>query len=323
LKVSDLDAPIWAAKSDWLPGTTWLGFTPSHDGLESWNSRQSTIQRQFRNGYVLEYVTKSIEKPNDGYEFSEEFRREKEHHSELAGRLIAIHRLQTTSTRLEEIVGSEEYAKLQDRWARGGNRRRWSVAFPIVESYEIVGRPLAEDVFGKSRYLEIFTQQSAILRNLSDDDRRSLSSLEIKRLPAANETFLFEAELQRAERSDVDEILLRKLTQDIPEWAMEGEAAERKLNIRKRCAQLAASFIKLRRKNDQLYCDDCSFDPATRVPPGIDPRSLLDAHHLHPIEAGIRRSTIDDFALLCPTCHRLAHLVLKSSKRSSTSSPAA
>jgi predicted HNH restriction endonuclease len=35
---------------------------------------------------------------------------------------------------------------------------------------------------------------------------------------------------------------------------------------------------------------------------------LFDAHHLNPLACGIRQSRIDDFAILCPTCHRWAHL---------------
>ena len=36
--------------------------------------------------------------------------------------------------------------------------------------------------------------------------------------------------------------------------------------------------------------------------------SLFDAHHLEPICAGIRESHVHDFAVLCPTCHRYAHV---------------
>lgn len=35
--------------------------------------------------------------------------------------------------------------------------------------------------------------------------------------------------------------------------------------------------------------------------------SLFDAHHLNPLASGIRQSSADDFAILCPTCHRWAH----------------
>lgn len=36
-------------------------------------------------------------------------------------------------------------------------------------------------------------------------------------------------------------------------------------------------------------------------------RGMLDAHHLVPLQLGKRVSTLADFAVLCPTCHRIAH----------------
>jgi 5-methylcytosine-specific restriction protein A len=35
--------------------------------------------------------------------------------------------------------------------------------------------------------------------------------------------------------------------------------------------------------------------------------ALFDAHHLYPLCKGPRESDINDFAILCPTCHRWAH----------------
>ncbi len=63
-------------------------------------------------------------------------------------------------------------------------------------------------------------------------------------------------------------------------------------------------------------CEGCGLDPARHMalPPGLDPgRAPLDVHHLIP-RAALRRPerfayhVPDDFAVLCPTCHRLAHL---------------
>jgi predicted HNH restriction endonuclease len=35
---------------------------------------------------------------------------------------------------------------------------------------------------------------------------------------------------------------------------------------------------------------------------------MFDAHHLQPLAAGIRESRVDDLVVLCPTCHRWAHV---------------
>src|SRR5262245_8137881 len=141
MRVSDLPTPVTASKAHWQPATTWLGFTPLDGDLSAHNQCQSTVQKQFGNGYVLEYITKGISKPNPGYEQHPDYLAEVRRHEELGGRLTAIHRLRTTSRRLESILGPAEFKQLQDMWAQDRKRCRWSVAFPIVESYEIVGKP--------------------------------------------------------------------------------------------------------------------------------------------------------------------------------------
>ena len=39
--------------------------------------------------------------------------------------------------------------------------------------------------------------------------------------------------------------------------------------------------------------------------------SQLDVHHLNPIAEGVRKTTLNDVAVLCANCHRLAHVMLK------------
>ncbi len=56
-----------------------------------------------------------------------------------------------------------------------------------------------------------------------------------------------------------------------------------------------------RRRNggDTLKCECCGF--------ADELGALFDAHHKKPISIGVRVSTVDDFHILCPTCHRWAH----------------
>lgn len=68
MKISDLPYPVTACKADWIPGDTWLGFTPTGEGSDAHAKCQNVVQKQFGSGYVLEYVTKQLEKPNVGYE---------------------------------------------------------------------------------------------------------------------------------------------------------------------------------------------------------------------------------------------------------------
>ena len=87
---------------------------------------------------------------------------------------------------------------------------------------------------------------------------------------------------------------------------------ERRSKVRKRAAWLAQEFVKKRRRDKTLHCDACEFDPSTVSGiDGINPRSLLDVHHMHPLDEGLRYTTIKDFALLCPTCHRVEHVRIK------------
>src|SRR5262249_22226234 len=86
--------------------------------------------------------------------------------------------------------------------------------------------------------------------------------------------------------------------------------------VRTRAAWKAGEFLRGRIRTSTLHCDDCRFDPAARVDAGvISPRSLLDVHHKRPLEEGVRYTTVSDFSLLCPTCHRIEHARLKALRR--------
>ena len=47
---------------------------------------------------------------------------------------------------------------------------------------------------------------------------------------------------------------------------------------------------------------------------GINPRSCFDVHHKDLLAEGKRLTMLKDFSLLCPTCHWIEHLRLKSGK---------
>jgi predicted HNH restriction endonuclease len=94
--------------------------------------------------------------------------------------------------------------------------------------------------------------------------------------------------------------------------ALEGEEEERKTKVKRRAAWLAYKFWLLRQKLKALNCDDCGFDPSADASlAGLPRRSLFDVHHKNPLAEGVRRTTTDDFALLCPRCHRIEHVRLR------------
>jgi hypothetical protein len=73
-----------------------------------------------KDGYVIEYITHSIDHPNGGFESDPEYLDVANEHPKLAGRLIAVHRLRPTMRPLREVLGDKEFEHLQDMWAQEG-----------------------------------------------------------------------------------------------------------------------------------------------------------------------------------------------------------
>jgi len=310
-KIADLSDPITAAKVDWLPGTTWMGFTPPSDAPGAFAKCQSTINRQIHNGLVIEYITLNFPTPNLGHEIDPQYLAEKEAHSVCAGCLVGVHRLRPSARNLRAILGDQDYDKLQDRWAEDGKRRRWSVAFPIIESYKIPTKPHANAVFSARSMRRLFAHPSGTLRPLNDFERSEIGDLPIVPQPAASAWIAIEDEIAIAESGPLPEDVMKLINEDLSDSALEGMAEDRRAQVRRRAAWLANRFVLERRKAGTLHCDQCPFDPVERLAGTvINPRSTLDVHHKHPLEEGKRRTTLADFALLCPTCHRIEHLLL-------------
>ena len=76
-------------------------------------------------------------------------------------------------------------------------------------------------------------------------------------------------------------------------WALQ-ERAERDSSLARE-----AKCRNAKKNGGCIKCDACGFRDKE---PG-----MFDAHHLKPLEHGERKSRVEDFAVLCPTCHRWAH----------------
>ena len=77
---------------------------------------------------------------------------------------------------------------------------------------------------------------------------------------------------------------------------------ERDPKLRKR--KLASVFKKF----DVLKCEVCHLVPANKY--GEEFKDVLECHHLEPLSStGPRKTSINDLALLCATCHRIAHRI--------------
>lgn len=95
MKIRDLPTHVTAAKADWTRIKNWTGFTPNNDTLTARNKCQSTICKQLNNGYMLEYITEQFGKPNPGFENDPGCIAAHNDHKDIAGRLVAIHKLET------------------------------------------------------------------------------------------------------------------------------------------------------------------------------------------------------------------------------------
>jgi 5-methylcytosine-specific restriction protein A len=310
MQIADLPQPVTAAKSDWVAGTNWLGFTPNDSSPLARERCRAVITRQMANGYVLEYITSTFGEPNPGFE--ERIAEERANHRLVAGKLIAVHRLRPSSRPLKEILGEAEYDALQDIWATDGRRFRWSVAFPIIESYSITGAPFANEVFDRRTMNGLFAHPSATLRPLHEDARRQIQHLTIERRPIANAWIGIADEIEAAERSEIPSGIQKLIDHDLSISAMEGKTEQQKQKIRIRAAWLAHRFAMERARSGRLFCDDCGFDPTSKISgTQISPRSLLDVHHKSPLDEGERITTLLDFLLLCPNCHRFIHALAR------------
>lgn len=311
MRVNDLPRLVTAAKADWSAATDWIGFTPPDSSVVSRERRRSAINAQIAGGYVIEYITQAIERPNAGFERDERYLRDLARHSPIAGRLVAVHRLVPFARALSEIIGHQEYDHLQDVWSKAGKRHRWSIVFPIMESYAIKDKPRASDVFSGSAMRRLFAHPSGTLRPLDDDERAQIAELELDLRPIANPWPFIEADSVAAARSQINGSIQSQIERDLAQ-ALEGHSEERRVKLVRRAAWLAQKFVIRREREANLTCDDCSFDPSLKAASnGIRPRSLLDVHHKHPLEEGVRVTTELDFSLLCPNCHRFAHVMLR------------
>lgn len=255
MKSRDLPEPITASKSDWLAGTTWIGFTPTDGGLTARNRCQTTIRRQFGFGYVIEYITEKFGEPNPGFENDPQYLSDREAHKELAGRFIAVRKLRATARPLAQILGQTDFKLLQDMWAQHGNRNRWSVAFPIIASYGVIGRPKAKDVLGEESYIRLYAHSSGTLRPLNDQERPAVSELESEPVSTLNAWIGIEDEFTVAERSEIDPHVKRVVAHDMSDRALEGIPAERRAKLRTRAAWIANNFVRNRFKQKTLQYD--------------------------------------------------------------------
>lgn len=71
-------------------------------------------------------------------------------------------------------------------------------------------------------------------------------------------------------------------------------------------ARMAKELARKRSKNGKLACEACACVPEDDYR-GLD---LIEAHHRIPLSRGVRATKPEDFAMLCPCCHRAVHKLI-------------
>jgi len=73
-----------------------------------------------------------------------------------------------------------------------------------------------------------------------------------------------------------------------------------------RVTLLAKELARHQAKNGKLVCEACGCTPEDEYL-GLD---LVEAHHRVPLSRGVRETKPEDFAMLCPCCHRAVHKLI-------------
>lgn len=197
---------------------------------------------------------------------------------------------------LSKVTGV--YGKTNDFVRDSIQRERlaqWPVSVILSEVYSIVAEPgLVEDLgFSDHKILA-----NAFDRVLRDDERiarlwSALKDFEVRRRREVVPPIGF--------RDPGKVQLVGSMYPTISSTSTEGRKILREMRVLERKSGPAREAKERNRtaNNGSIVCEACEFcDPST---------SMFDSHHLEPLATGERESCVDDFAVLCPTCHRWAH----------------
>ncbi|WP_404800635.1 HNH endonuclease [Anaeromyxobacter paludicola] len=83
--------------------------------------------------------------------------------------------------------------------------------------------------------------------------------------------------------------------------------------LHERNSQVRPQFIAAREREGILVCDACGVDLAGRYGSGFS--KVFEVHHTIRVSLGRQETRMQDLALLCPTCHRVAHYQMAEPRR--------
>lgn len=197
---------------------------------------------------------------------------------------------------LELLRVTGVYGKTSDFIPDEATRKRmaqWPVATLLTEVYTIDGEPrLVEDLGFPDR---------RILENAYDTVRRDPAAI-AKLWEALKERSITRRYDIAPPPGFIDRGKLVYVGSRYPQiTAAEGERIHKSMVEVERKSAISKAK-KLANKSDnggQFVCEGCGFSDESSA--------MFDVHHLSPISIGPRETSMDDLAVLCPTCHRWSH----------------
>ena len=139
-------------------------------------------------------------------------------------------------------------------------------------------------------------RSSATLRSLTDDERRVIADLDLRQIATSNSWISIEDEFRLAEASGIE--------------------AERLAKVKRHAAWIADRFMRKTQMAGKINCDDSAFDPRSWKTRS-EAAWVLGRAPQNPLDEAGQYTTTADFALLCPTCHRIEHIRLRLQRRNS------
>ena len=207
--------------------------------------------------------------------------------TELRGRVLELLRVTGVFGETKAFIKDEDYLALL---------KRWPVAVVTSEVYEILGEPsLVGDLNFPDRQI-LANAYDGVRRNDSEMVRlwEAIRNIEVRRR--------LDVELPPGFRDPGRVQLFSSMYSMVSASSSEGRKIWKRQFVLERDKKLSQAVKKANREiNDgKIMCEACEFSHENS--------RLFDAHHLHPLACGVRASRIDDFAVLCPSCHRWAHV---------------
>ena len=203
---------------------------------------------------------------------------------ELRGRVLNITSVSGTYGEMAAFIDDrDERARLA----------QWPTAVALRDVYDIEGYPRVVDDLGfpdmrllTNAFDQVVRPEPAVDELWQALRRRTVTLRDLPPIVAFN---------------DEDKLVLVGERLPTKVTGAEGDRRYREAQMRERDRALAAAVKEHNRSKNKgiLVCEGCTFTDSDA--------SLFDAHHLSPLALGSRLSVVSDFAVLCPTCHRVVH----------------